>query len=113
MSKQIQVQAGWWRQRCGDIVRVWRNDKDANYPWASVLYAYRRDGSVLKNTYHKVDLVEFLGVDDPTRRPAMDDRREMVRRFAVALLTRYGNALAPYDAWDLAMRMADAEPQGG
>ena len=44
--------------------------------------------------------------------PDQEQRRETVRRFAVALLTRHGDSLAPHDAWDLAMRMADAEPKG-
>ena len=45
--------------------------------------------------------------------PEQEQRRELVRRFAVALLTRHGDSLAPHDAWKLAMEMADAEPQGG
>ena len=114
MSEQIQVQAGWWRQRCGDVVRVWPNDDDdAEYPWASESCSYTHEGSMLDHLYEAEDLVEFLGVDDPTRRPDQEQRRELVRRFAVALLTRHGDSLAPDDAWDLAMRMADAEPQGG
>jgi hypothetical protein len=114
MSEQIQVCEGWWRQRCGDIVRVWRNDEDdVDYPWASGIGTYRHDGSSLVHIRAAEDLVEFLGVDDPTRRPAMNDRRELVRQFAVALLTACGNALAPHDAWGLAAEMADAEPKGG
>jgi hypothetical protein len=42
-----------------------------------------------------------------------EERREMVRQFAVALLTRHGDSLTPHDAWKLAAEMADAEPQGG
>jgi hypothetical protein len=49
---------------------------------------------------------------DKTITPEQEERREMVRQFAVALLTRHGDSLAPDDAWDLAMRMADAEPKG-
>lgn len=37
----------------------------------------------------------------------------MVRQFAVALLTRHGDNLAPHDAWGLAAEMVDAEPKGG
>ena len=50
---------------------------------------------------------------DKTVTPEQEERRELARRFAVALLTRHGDSLAPHDAWDLAIRMADAEPQGG
>jgi len=111
-GEKIQVREGWWRQRCGDIVRVSRNDEDADYPWASESCSYTHEGSALAHLYEPEDLVEFLGVDDPARRPDQEQRRELVRRFAVALLTRHGDSLAPDDAWDLAMRMADAEPQG-
>jgi hypothetical protein len=50
---------------------------------------------------------------DASITPEQEKRRETVRQFAVALLTRHGDSLAPHDAWDLAIRMADAEPQGG
>lgn len=113
-GEKIQVREGWWRQRCGDIVRVWRNDEDdVDYPWASAICSYTHDGSVLVHICEAEDLVEFLGVDDPTRRPAQNDRRELVRQFAVALLTRHGDSLAPHDAWKLAAEMVDAEPQDG
>lgn len=45
--------------------------------------------------------------------PDQEQRRETVRQFAVALLTRHGDSLAPHDAWKLAAEMADAEPKGG
>lgn len=45
--------------------------------------------------------------------PEQEQRRELVRQFAVALMTRHGEYLALHDAWDLAMRMADSEPKGG
>ncbi len=68
MSEQIQVCKGWWRQRCGDIVRVWSNGpKDAEYPWASASYTYTHDGLVLVHS-HPRDLVEFLGEEIEIRR---------------------------------------------
>ena len=113
-GEKIQAREGWWRQRCGNIVRVWRNDdEDADYPWATEHGSYTENGAWLVGFHDTQDIIEFLGVDDPTRRPAMDNRRELVRQFAVALLTRHGDSLAPHDAWRLAAEMADAEPKGG
>jgi hypothetical protein len=114
MSEGIQVCGGWWRQRCGNVVRIVGESNAPDYPWQCVTgRTYRRDGRFRSYSETEEDLVEFLGVNDPTRRPSLDDRREMVRRFAVALLTRHGDSLAPHDAWDLAAEMADAEPKGG
>jgi hypothetical protein len=45
--------------------------------------------------------------------PEQEQRREMVRQFAVALLTRHGDSLAPHDAWRMAAEMADWEPKIG
>ena len=62
MSEQIQVQAGWWRQRCGDVVRVWPNDDDdADYPWASAFSDYTNDGQVFARQVDEQDLVKYLG----------------------------------------------------
>jgi hypothetical protein len=58
---KIQVREGWWRQRCGDIVRVWRdNDEDAEYPWASACNSYTHDGAVFVGQFDQQDLVEYL-----------------------------------------------------
>jgi hypothetical protein len=38
--------------------------------------------------------------------------REQVRRFAVALMVRHGDNLLLHNAWKLAAEMADAEPKG-
>jgi hypothetical protein len=114
MSEQIQVQAGWWRQRCGNVVRIVGESDDPHYSWQCATgNTYRKDGRHLTFNESELDLVEFVSVDDPTRKSAQDDRRGVVRQFAVALLTRHGDSLAPHDAWKLAMEMADAEPANG
>ena len=41
--------------------------------------------------------------------PEMEERRELVRRFAVAIITR-GNYRSHDEAWKYATDMADAEP---
>jgi hypothetical protein len=114
MSEKIQVREGWWRQRCDNVVRIVDGGNfDPCFPWRCAAgNVYAKDGQFLTYKQTELDLVEFLGVEDPTRRPAQDDRRELVRQLAVALLTRHGDSLTPHDAWDLAMRMADAEPKG-
>jgi hypothetical protein len=62
-GKKIQVRVGWWRQKCGDIVRVWPNDdEDAQYPWASAHNSYASDGAVFAGPFFAAqDLVEYLG----------------------------------------------------
>lgn len=44
--------------------------------------------------------------------PEQEERREQVRRFAVALMVRHGDNLLLHNAWKLAAEMADAEPKG-
>lgn len=61
-GEKIQVREGWWRQRCGDIVRVWcDNDEDDLYPWASENSNYTHDGAVFFGLVDGQDLVEFIG----------------------------------------------------
>jgi hypothetical protein len=60
-GEKIQVREGWWRQRCGDVVRVWSNDDDdAEYPWASACNSYTHDGQVFALQVDEQDLVEYL-----------------------------------------------------
>ena len=63
-GEKIQVREGWWRQRCGDIVRVWRNNND-QYPWSSTHNSYTHDGRYrfpckFTGAENELDLVEFL-----------------------------------------------------
>lgn len=61
-GEKIQVREGWWRQRCGDVVRVWPNDDDdAEYPWASAHNSYTHDGAVCVGQFDQQDLVEYIG----------------------------------------------------
>ena len=61
-NEKIQVCEGWWRQRCGDIVRVWcDDDEDAEYPWASACNSYTHEGTVFVGKFDEQDLVEYLG----------------------------------------------------
>ena len=61
-GEKIQVREGWWRQRCGDIVRVWSNDdEDAWYPWISAHNSYTHEGRVYALQVDEQDLVELLG----------------------------------------------------
>ena len=61
-GEKIQVREGWWRQRCGDIVRVWRNNND-QYPWSSEHNSYTHGGAVVYRRVDSQDLVEFLGAN--------------------------------------------------
>lgn len=59
-GEKIQVREGWWRQRCGDVVWVWRNNNDL-YPWSSRHNSYTHDGAVIFRRADSQDLVEFIG----------------------------------------------------
>lgn len=62
-GEKIQVREGWWRQRCGDVVRVWPNDDDEDnwYSWVSAHNSYTHDGQVFALQVDNEDLVEYLG----------------------------------------------------
>ena len=91
---------------CGNC-RWWQYDRD----WANKQVGQcRQSASALPEVYN----TDFCGQwADKTITAEQEQRREMVRQFAVALLTGCGNALAPHDAWGLAAEMADAEPGNG
>jgi hypothetical protein len=93
------------QRTCGNC-RWWQYHRD----WSNKQVGQcRQNASGLPEVYN----TDFCGQwADKTITPEQEERRELVRRFAVALLTRHGDSLAPHDAWDLAMRMADAEPKG-
>ncbi len=59
---KIQVREGWWRQRCGHVVRIAGESNDPYYPWQCVIgRTYRKDGRCLTYQETELDLVEFLG----------------------------------------------------
>ena len=72
-GEQIHVREGWWRQRCGDVVRV-KRDKDSpvrirtHYPWSCKSYNYMDNGRMDSVEECDVDLVEFLGEEIEIRR---------------------------------------------
>ena len=72
-GEQIQVCEGWWRQRCGDVVRVTR-DTDSpvgirrHYPWQCKSHNYTDSGRMDSGDEYGVDLVEFLGEEIEVRR---------------------------------------------
>ncbi len=99
------VQKAMSQRTCGSC-RWWQYHRD----WSNKQVGQcRQNASGLPEVYN----TDFCGQwADKTITPEQEERRELVRQFAVALLTRHGDSLAPDDAWDLAMRMADAEPKG-
>ena len=61
-GEKIQVREGWWRQRCGHVVRITACNGHHDYPWRCAAdLTYRRDGRYLNHTETGLDLVEFLG----------------------------------------------------
>jgi len=95
---------------CGNC-RWWRCDAN----WTN-----QRSGLCVRRTptgegeWPVANITDFCGEwADKAITAEQEERREMVRQFAVALLTRHGDSLAPHDAWGLATEMADAEPKGG
>ena len=63
-GEKIQVREGWWRQRCGNVVRIAGESGDARYPWRCVTECvYREDGMFFGHAATQFDLVEFLGAN--------------------------------------------------
>ena len=61
-GEKIQVRAGWWRQRCGNVVRIAGESGDAYYPWRCAAGGkYRNNGRYFTYGLTELDLVEFLG----------------------------------------------------
>jgi hypothetical protein len=61
-GEKIQVRLGWWRQRCGNVVRIGASNGHPDYPWRCAAgLVYSRDGRYFSHTETEMDLVEFLG----------------------------------------------------
>ena len=61
-GEKIQVRPGWWRQRCGTVVRIVGQSGNARYPWRCVSgRVYGDDGRLFVCEDTQFDLVEFLG----------------------------------------------------
>jgi hypothetical protein len=61
-GEKIQVREGWWRQRCGNVVRIAGESGDAYYPWQCAAGGtYRNNGRYFAYGNIELDLVEFLG----------------------------------------------------
>ena len=61
-GEKIQVCLGWWRQRCGNVVRIAGKSGDHIYPWQCLAgLKYRSNGRYLRSLLTERDLVEFLG----------------------------------------------------
>ena len=62
-GEKIQVRAGWWRQRCGNVVRIVGASNCPDYPWKCAYGAwYRDDGRWSKEQErHPLDLVAYGG----------------------------------------------------
>jgi hypothetical protein len=61
-GEKIQVRAGWWRQRCGNVVRIAGDAGSSYYPWGCAAGGtYRNDGHYFAYGNMELDLVEFLG----------------------------------------------------
>ena len=59
---KIQVRLGWWRQRCGNVVRIAGESGEIYYPWRCASgICYHNNGRYLVREATDIDLVEFLG----------------------------------------------------
>lgn len=66
-GEQIQVREGWWRQRCGDVVRVTRAECRF-FRWESTHEVFLDNGRIDMECVEDADLVEFLGEEIEVRR---------------------------------------------
>ncbi len=95
---------------CGNC-RWWRCD--ANWSNQSIGLCVRRTPKG-EGEWPAAKITDFCGEwADKAITPEQAERREMVRQFAVALMTRHGDNLPLHNAWELAWQMADAEPGNG
>jgi hypothetical protein len=62
-GEKIEVREGWWRQRCGNVVRIVEPSSCDDYPWKCAYGTwYSNDGLwSIEKEQHPLDLVEFLG----------------------------------------------------
>ena len=66
-GEQIQVREGWWRQRCGDIVRV-TLAQCGHFKWESTFEVFLDNGRTDTECVDDADLMEFLGEEIEVRR---------------------------------------------
>ena len=61
-GEKIQVREGWWRQRCGNVVRIVGKSGDSYHPWRCASGGeYCNNGRYFAYGQTEMDLVEFLG----------------------------------------------------
>lgn len=60
---KIQVREGWWRQRCGNVVRIVGASNQSDYPWKCAYGTwYSDDGRwSIELEEHPLDLVHYYG----------------------------------------------------
>lgn len=61
---EIKVKVGWWKQRCGHLVRIYRKlSMDAVFPWRDLTGSSYQDNGRFFNDEDDsyFDLVEYLG----------------------------------------------------
>lgn len=93
------------KRTCGNC-RWWQYHRD----WSNKQVGQcRQNASGLPEVYN----TDFCGQwADKTITPEQEERRELVRRFAVAIAgTEYAADIAPGWVWKLATAMADKEPR--
>jgi hypothetical protein len=64
-GEKIEVREGWWRQRCGNVVRIIDGGNfDPCFPWRCAAgNVYAKDGKFLTYKQTELDLIEFLGTN--------------------------------------------------
>ena len=69
-GEQIQVCEGWWRQRCGHIVKVTpvAVEYGSGHRWECAIDVYFDNGRTEREYETLEDLVEFLGEEIEVRR---------------------------------------------
>lgn len=114
MARILQVFTGvkkaMTERTCGNC-RWWQYDR----PWANKQVGQcRQSASALPEVYN----TDFCGQwADKTITPEQEERREQVRRFAVAIVSgddeATGARYKPSTVWMMAEQLADAEPKSG
>ena len=95
------------QRTCGNC-RWWQYDR----PWANKQVGQcRQSASALPEVYN----TDFCGQwADKTITPEQERKRELVRRFAVAIAgTEWAAGYSESEVWRFANNMADAEPKSG
>lgn len=100
MSEQVCGNCRWWR--CDSN---WANQRSG----LCVRRTPKREGD-----WPTSKITDFCGEwADKTITPEQEKKRELVRQFAVAIITRHGDNLLLHNAWQMAAEMAEAEPRIG